>query len=183
MRKCKFLIVFLFSLFFLIGCSSKNDLSDNEISKIKAKCNALECIKKIKPENTVEEVNKIIGIEGRLYDKKSNFYQYDLGHGQTITLKYYSSNKAIIIASYDKKSLANKNVDLSDLKSLEKKVNSGIIYDDFKKQIGNIDGILIEKSEFSNKYIWVSKNGGYITAIFRKKDNKCSFFSGYGDTR
>lgn len=185
MKRVRLLIVTLlcmFSLFLVTGCQSKNDSSSDE-SKLKAKCSALECIKKIKVDNTVEEVNKITGVEGRLYDKEYKFYEYDLGNGETITLKYYSSDKATVIASYNKKKLANKNVDLSDLNSLKKKVSSGITYDQFKKEIGGVDGTLIEKSESSNKYLWASKNGGYITAIFRNKDNKCSFFSGYGDTR
>ena len=186
MKRVRLLIVTLlcmFSLFLVTGCQSKNDSSNDESSKLKAKCSALECIKKIKVENTVEDVNKIVGVDGKLTDTEYNFYEYDLGNGETITLKYYAGNKATVIASYDKKKLANKNVDLSDLNSLKKKVSSGITYDQFKKEIGGVDGTLIEKSESSNKYLWASKNGGYITAIFRNKDNKCSFFSGYGDTR
>lgn len=185
MKKSKLLIIILLctlTLFLVTGCQSKNDSFSGE-SKLKAKCSALECIKKIKVDNTVEEVNKITGVEGRLYDEEYKFYEYDLGNGETITLKYYSSDKATVIASYNKKKLANKNVDLSDLNSLKKKVSSGITYDQLKKEIGGVDGTLIEKSESSNKYLWASKNGGYITAIFRNKDNKCSFFSGYGDTR
>ena len=53
----------------------------------------------------------------------------------------------------------------------------------FKEEIGGVDGTLIEKSESSNKYFWASKDGGYITAIFRNKDNKCFYFYGYGDVR
>lgn len=168
-------ILFIFVLFLLTGCSNN---SDN-----KANCSSLECIIKLKVDNTVEEVNKITGVKGVLYDKENKFYRYDLDNGETITLKYYSSDKATITASYNKKKLANRKVDLSNLNSLKKKVSSGITYDMFKEEIGGVDGTLIEKSELSNKYFWASKDGGYITAIFRNKDNKCSFFSGYGDTR
>ena len=102
--------------------------------------------------SSIEDVNKIVGVDGKLTDTEYNFYEYDLGNGETITLKYYAGNKATVIASYDKKKLANKNVDLSDLNSLKKKVSSGITYDQFKKEIGGVDGTLIEKSESSNKY-------------------------------
>lgn len=175
-------ILFIFILFLLTGCSSKNDSIGSE-NKLKAKCSALECIKKIKVENTVEEVNKIVGVEAKLYDKDNKFYRYDLDNGETITLKYYSGDKATIIASYNKKKIANRKVDLSDLNSLKKKVSSSITYDEFKQQIGGVDGTLIEKSKLTNKYVWVSKRGGNITAIFRNKDNKCLFFSGYGDVK
>lgn len=174
-KKFKYILCFTLILL-IVGCASDEE-------KIKSNCSALECIKIIEPKNTVEEVNKITGVEGVLYDKKNNFYRYDLENGDTITLKYYSGNSAIVSASYNKKKLANRKVDLSNLKNLEKKVDSGIKYDEFIKQIGGVDGILIEKTDLSSKYIWVSKNGGYIYGSFRNENNKCSFFAGYGDTR
>lgn len=178
MKKYKlFVTILLCILSFLLVTGCSND------SEKKANCSSLECIKKIKVENTVEEVNKIIGVKGVLYDKENKFYRYDLDKGETIILKYYSSDKATVSASYDKKKLANKDVDLHNLSNLKKKVSNGITYNEFKKQIGGVEGTLIEKSELSNKYLWVSKNGGYITAIFKKKDNKCFYFSGYGDVR
>ena len=176
MRKSKLLstiLLVILSFLLLTGCS--ND-SDN-----KANCSALECIKKIKLDNTVEEVNKIIGVKGVLYDKENKCYRYDLDNGETITLKYYSSDKATITASYNKKKLANGKVDLSNLN--KKKVKSGLTYDKFKEEIGGVDGTLIEKSEISKTYFWASKDGGYITAIFKNKDNKCFYFYGYGDVR
>ena len=150
-------ILFTFVLFLLTGCSNN---SDN-----KANCSSLECIIKLKVDNTVEEVNKITGVKGVLYDKENKFYRYDLDNGETITFK----NGVLL--------------DYRDLNSLKKKVSSGITYDMFKEEIGGVDGTLIEKSESSNKYFWASKDGGYITAIFRNKDNKCFYFYGYGDVR
>ncbi|CDD28935.1 unknown [Clostridium sp. CAG:433] len=178
MKKSKLLLTILLcilSFLLLTGCSNDSDK--------KANCSALECIKKIKVDNTVEEVNKIIGVKGVLYDKENKFYRYDLDNGETITLKYYSSDTATITASYNKKELANRKVDLSNLNSLKKKVNSGITYDKFKEEVGGVDGTLIEKSKISKTYFWASKDGGYITAIFKEKDNKCFYFYGYGDVR
>jgi hypothetical protein len=178
MRKSKLLstiLLVILSFLLLTGCSNDSDK--------KANCSALECIKKIKVDNTVEEVNKIIGVKGVLYDKENKCYRYDLDNGETITLKYYSSDKATITASYNKKKLANGKVDLSNLNSLKKKVKSGLTYDKFKEEIGGVDGTLIEKSEISKTYFWASKDGGYITAIFKNKDNKCFYFYGYGDVR
>lgn len=193
MKKGKLLIgVFLclLGIFLTTGCTTKENTNKNdntdkteEKSKLKAKCSALECIKKIEPENTVEEVNEIVGVDGVLTDEKYNFYEYDLGNGEKITLKYYSGKTATIVADYDEDELADKKVDLSKLEDLKSKVNYGISYDDFKKEIGGVDGILIEKSTLSNKYIWVSTKGGNVKATFRVKDNLCSFFSGFGDTK
>lgn len=191
MKKSKLLLVTLlcvFSVFLVTGCGKDKVQEDNgvkpkEESKLKAKCSALECIKKIEPENTVEEVNKIVGVEGKLTDEKYNIYEYDLGNDETITLKYYSGTTATIVADYDEDEIANKKVDLSDLQGLKTKVNSGITYDDFKNEIGGVEGTLIEKSSSSNRYVWVSTKGGNVKATFRTRDNMCSFFSGFGDTK
>ena len=54
MKKSKLLIIILLctlTLFLVTGCQSKNDSFSGE-SKLKAKCSALECIKKIKVDNT-----------------------------------------------------------------------------------------------------------------------------------
>ena len=192
MKKSKLLVVTfmcMLSLFLVTGCASKTTKDEvkkddtKETSKLKAKCSALECIKKIEPENTVEEVNEIVGVEGKLTSEEYNIYEYDLGNDEKITLKYYSGTKATIIADYDRDSLADKKVDLSNLQVLKSKVSAGITYDEFKNEIGGSDGTLIEKSSTSNKYVWVSKKGGYVTGSFRIRDNKCSFFSGYGDSK
>lgn len=81
MRKSKLLstiLLVILSFLLLTGCSNDSDK--------KANCSALECIKKIKLDNTVEEVNKIIGVKGVLYDKENKCYRYDLDNGETITL-------------------------------------------------------------------------------------------------
>lgn len=170
----------LLCLLSVLGCEKKKE--KDEI-KLKGNCEALECIKQIKPKNTVEEVNKITGVDGLLIDKENNIYKYDLGNNETITLKYYSGSKAVVEASYDNNAIANKKVDLSKFSDLKEKIGSGITYKEFKKEIGGVDGVLIEKSELSKKYIWVSKKGGYIKATFSNSDKKCTFFSGYEDSK
>ncbi|MBO5138525.1 MAG: hypothetical protein J6B89_02680 [Bacilli bacterium] len=195
MKKSKLLIGAVSLAFvgtLVTGCDNsktRSNVKDNkttkteEKNKLKAKCSAIECIKKINVETTVEEVNKIIGVDGVLTDEKYNFYEYDLGNDEKITLKFYSSQKPTIIADFDKDDIADKKVDLSKLTELKSKVRSGITYDEFKAELGNTDGVLIEKSDSSNRYMWVSKKGGYVKATFRTSDNKCTFFSGYGDTK
>lgn len=193
MKKSKLLLgtlVVITGILFVTGCGTKDtttsgstETKEKETTKLKANCSALECIKKIEPENTVEEVNDIIGVDGTLTDEDNNVYEYDLGNDETITLKYYSGDKATIIASYEKDDLANKDVDLSNIDDLKTKVKSGITYDDFKAEIGGVDGTLVEKSSLSNKYVWVSKKGGNIKASFSISTNKCTYFTGYADTK
>ena len=56
----------------LTGCGNNNATTGNggDVSgggtstNTKGNCTAVECIKKINPENTVEQINNIIGFEG-----------------------------------------------------------------------------------------------------------------------
>lgn len=181
--------ILVLGIFLVTGCSVKKEIvigKDKKIQekkKLKAKCSAVECIKKLNIDVTVEEANKIIGVDGKLTDEKYNFYEYDLGNDEKIILKYYSGDKATIEADFNQDDIANKKVDLSHVNDLKTKVQNGLTYDEFKAEIGNTDGILIEKSQFSNKYLWVSTKGGYIKATFSLSNNKCTIFTGMGDSK
>ena len=78
-------------------------------------------------------------------------------------------------------------IDDTEIEFFHQKVNSGVSKQPFNEETYegafNRVNTLIEKSESSNKYFWASKDGGYITAIFKNKDNKCFYFYGYGDVR
>lgn len=196
MKKCKLLLCLLsFALVttLVTGCDkSSNDSNDSKSkkkvvekseNKVKTKCEFYECIDKIEPENTVEEVNNIIGIDGVLTDEKYNFYEYDFGDDKKIILKFYSSDKSTIVVEYDKKDLKNNKVTLEKLSDLKARINDGITYEDFKKEVGGVDGTLVEKSTLSNKYVWVTKNEGYVSASFSNSGSRkgtCTFFSGFG---
>lgn len=189
MKKSKLLLCLLsFTLVITLvtGCTkSSNDNNskskgESSESKVKTNCELYKCIDEIKPENTVEEVNKIIGIEGVLVDEKYNFYDYDFGDDKKITLKYYSSDKSTIVIGYDKKDLKNDKVTLEKLSDLKSRINKGITYEEFKEEVGGVDGTLIEKSTLSKKYVWVTKNEGYVTATFSNSKGICTFFSGFG---
>ena len=178
----------LLAVLSLTGCNQETtkkvkDYKQEKVEekKLKVKCSAVECIQKITPENTVEEVNEIIGVDGVLKNENSREYEYDLGNDEKITLKFSSDNTSTIVADFNKNDVADKKVDLSNLEDLKPKVNAGITYDNFKKEIGDVDGVLVEKSKTSVKYMWVSKKGGNVRASFRTSDNMCRFFTGIGD--
>lgn len=153
---------------------------DNTTSgeKIKGNCTAIECIKKIEPENTVEEINKIIGFEGEKTDEQYNIYYWQISENTGVKVAYYSSTKGDISIDYDRDSLANNKVDFSRYSELQSKVKEGITYDEFISYIGNVQGTVIEKSSINTRYTWVSKDGSYLNASFIKRTGKCSFVSG-----
>lgn len=160
--------------------NAKKEVQQKET--IKAKCQAVECIEKIEPENTVEQINEIIGFEGELTDEKTKTYTWKITKDDSIIVKYYSSDKGTITVDYKKDAtVANKKVDLSKLTDLKPKVNAGITYDDFKKEVGDVDGVLIEKSEYSRRYVWATGRGGYVKASFNYRTDKCTSMFGRGE--
>jgi hypothetical protein len=181
----KKLLVGLLSLvlvFTLTGClPKKTTISGNQPVKkqIKGNCRALDCVKKLKPENTVEEINKVIGFEGKLTDEKYNTYTWEIATDEKITATYYSSNKATIDATYDREELKDKNVTFSKYDEIQTalKSNTSLTYDEFCKKV-NSKGYLYSVSSYSKKYVWVNKNGEYLTGTFSTSSNKCTFVIG-----
>lgn len=170
-------LVFVFTL---TGCLGKGKLKEPVVKKqIKGNCEALECIKKLKSENTVEEINKVIGFEGKLTDEKNKIYKWEIAENETITASYYSSNKATIDASYDNDALKNKNISFEKYDDIQTALKSGssLTYDEFCKKV-NGKGTLYSISSYSKKYVWVNKNGEYLTGTFSTSTNKCTFVIG-----
>ena len=172
----------------LTGCGNNNattgnggDVFGGETStNTKGNCTAVECIKKINPEHTVEQINNIIGFEGELLDEKYQKYYWELSEDTGVQVAYYSSSKGQISIDYNRDSLANNKVDFSRYSDLKNQIESvnGITYDNFITYIGNVQGTVIEKSSYSIKYVWVSSDGSYLNGTFSTSSGKCTFASG-----
>ena len=182
--KKKLLVGFLslVLLFTATGCLPKKTVTQGQkiIKKdIKGNCAPLECIKKLKPENSVEDINKVIGFEGELTDEKYNIYTWKFTDTEKLTATYYSSDKATIEASYDKDELKNNKIDFSKYDEIQSALKSGssLTYDEFCKKV-NGNGVLYYISSYNNKYVWVNKNGEYLTGSFSTSTNKCTFVVG-----
>ena len=182
--KKKFLIglLSLVVLFALTGCTSKSGIKNgnNTVKKqIKGNCDALDCMKKLKPENTVEEINNIIGFEGTVKDEKNNIYTWEIASDEKITASYYSSDKATIDASYDTNRLKDNKITFEkyDENQTSLKSGSSLTYDEFCNKV-NGKGHLYSISSYSKKYVWVNKNGEYLTGTFSTTTNKCTFIIG-----
>ena len=173
----------LVMIFTLTGCLPKkaaNTVNNATPKKqIKGNCEALECIKKLKPENSVEEINKVIGFEGKLTDEKYNIYTWEIAEDEKITASYYSSKTATIEASYDRDELKNDKVDFSKYDEIQKAIKSGdsLTYDEFCDKV-NSKGVLYKITTTGNGYVWVNKNGEYLTGSFSTSSNKCTFVMG-----
>lgn len=176
----KIRIIHMLLIFLLITGCSLNSKDNNDLNKIETtgKCNALECINLISIDNTVEEINDIIGIKGTLTDEQYNIYYWELTEETGVSVTYYSGTKASIKVDIDKELLKNSKVDFSKYEELRTKINDGITYEEFMPYVGGVEGTLIEKGSITNKYIWVDDDGSYLNASFSTGSNKCTFVSG-----
>lgn len=162
----------------LTGCGKNTTTNGASKEKIKGNCTSIECIKKIEPENTVEEINNIIGFSGELIDEKYNTYYWKISENTGVKVTYYSGNTGNVSIDFDRDSLANNKVDFSRYNELQPKIREGIAYNEFISYIGNVEGTIIEKSTTSIKYTWVSKDGSYLNGTFSKRYGNCTFASG-----
>ena len=179
---CAFLLVGI-----CVGCGNNstetnnedNNQNNNEKVETKGNCSVTECVSKIKIESTVEEINEIIGFEGELIDEKYDIYYWEFSEDAGIKVAYYNSPRGTITADIDRDTLANKKVDFSRYDELQPKIKEGITYDEFITYIGNVDGVVTEKSSLSTKYTWVDSEGNYVTASFSNSSSKCTYASGW----
>ena len=182
------LALILCLVFSLSGCGSKdndsnkdskNNSSENSTESSKEDLKVFEYMDKIKPENTVEEINSIIGSDGELVDEKYNKYTWKITDDTTLTATYYSAKTATITIDIDDDLLKDDKTDLSDSSNLKSEINSanGVKYEDMVSKFGT-NGYMVEKRSSGTSYMWVNKDGGYIKANFSNGSGKCTSFFG-----
>ena len=167
--KKKIIISLILCLLFITGCGKTG----------KGNCTSLECIKELKPEYKVEEINEVIGFEGELIDEKNNMYTWEIEDNNKINATYYNSDKAIIEAQYNIADLKDDKVDFSSYDEIQDLLKKGksLTYEEFNEKVKS-EGHLYSIGEKNKKYIWVNKDGEYINANFSTKTNKCTFVTG-----
>lgn len=186
--KIGLLALILCLVFSLSGCGSKdndsnkdskNNSSENSTESSKEDLKVFEYMDKIKPENTVEEINSIIGSDGELVDEKYNKYTWKITDDTTLTATYYSAKTATITIDIDDDLLKDDKTDLSYSSNLKSEINSanGVKYEDMVSKFGT-NGYMVEKRSSGTSYMWVNKDGGYIKANFSNGSGKCTSFFG-----
>lgn len=186
--KIGLLALILCLVFSLSGCGSKDNdsnkdsksnSSENSTESNKEDLKVFEYMDKIKPENTVEEINSIIGSDGELVDEKYNKYTWKITDDTTLTATYYSAKTATITIDIDDDLLKDDKTDLSDSSNLKSEINSanGVKYEDMVSKFGT-NGYMVEKRSSGTSYMWVNKDGGYIKANFSNDSGKCTSFFG-----
>ena len=173
MNKKILVINLLFFLIIVTGCNKES------IVKNDSNCKIFDCINQIEPENTVDQINEIIGFKGDLIDKKYKIYNWSLSDKESIQIAYYSSDKSQIKIKYNRKDLADKKVNFSKHEQIKENLKKGvkITYDDLKKYF-KTNGTMVAKSSMSKKYAWVSENGSYLIATINTNNNRCTLLTG-----
>lgn len=173
-KTVKIIIFSLLSVLLLTGCTKevKND-PPRIIEETNGKCGALECIKNITPTSTLEEVNKIIGFEGKLKKAKYNKYYWTLSKDSGIEVRFTDDGNNTIRADFNKSIIANENVDFSRYEEFKPKIKNGLLYLDFISYIGGVDGTIVEKNAKEIKMMWVNKDNKYLTATFDSNSSMC----------
>ncbi|MCI8778850.1 MAG: hypothetical protein HFI87_06855 [Bacilli bacterium] len=159
------------------GCTSDNaEVEEKKEDETKGNCVVIECIKQLKPSNSVEEINDIIGFEGTKSDY-SDERTWKLDSKNWITLKY-AGDSPILQATIDKESIKNENIKLPASSELQKMLNNGsFTYEELVSKLNGIEGTLSSKTNGSVSYIWVDKNKRVLSATFNNESGKCTIAS------
>jgi len=167
-------MVILCTTCFVTGCTEEK-LDDQVEKENKGNCTIVECMKKLEPTNTIEEINEIIGFESTTDAMIGSDPIWKFDSKNWISFK--DNNGSITIkATIDKESIKNDNVTLPSQKELQELLNKGMTYKDLVEKLG-AEGILESKTKTSVGYIWADKNGQRLGATINNESGKCTVAS------
>ena len=187
MKKFLFGVLFVAMAFTIVGCGSKNtekpkDDKKETKEKIKGNCTVFECIKELKVTDSLEEVNTKIGFEGKLDKETDNYsiYKWNVTKDSYVEIQFNTGGKSNIKIEFKKDTVADSKIDLSGFEEIKELVKSGEMdYATFVSKVGNVEGVLVEKSQFSKKYLWYNSTSKYLYGTFSESTNKCTLINGF----
>ena len=148
------------------GSSSTTELS---------KCgDAFKCLEKIDEDATVESINALTGIEGKVTSWSETVYEWEFPNGETIEL---STSYFNVKVDYKTELHKDSSVNLDKYNDIKDQIKSGITKDALAEALGS-KGLLYEKSSTGSGYLWVDADGGYLRASVSSKGN-VTFVSGW----
>lgn len=164
----------------LTGCGKSTKQSTND-KQAKGNCDVFKCLTKLDSNMTLEEMNKVIGFEGKLVSDEETYkvYSWSLTDDTSISsqfmLKY---NTATISANYPS-SMVTKKADFSKWSEIQTKLKSRekVSYKEFVKLVGGVEGTIKQKTESTTTYSWYNDKDGYLSGYF-DKDGNCTMATG-----
>ena len=178
MKKILGIIIISVTVLLLTGCS----LFEKNESGIRGNCSVFDCIKKIEITDNLKTINQVMGFEGTLEKEEKDYKIYrwvtNEKKNESIQAVFYAKNTSISITFTDK-DIKDKNVDFSQYEEIKRMLNNRetIKYKDISAKF-NAEGVLTEKTAYSDKYRWVNKDGQYINATFSNGSGACTMIFG-----
>ena len=175
----------LAAMFCLTGCGENGGTQNNNQAtekKSKGNYDVFGCMEKLEPTMTLEKVNEVIGFEGTLKSDTESYkvYNWELTDKTSITVQFHTKlNTATITANYPNEMVENK-ADFSKWDEVKAKINKreDITYDQFVAYMGGVQGKIDKKTSSDVSYKWINAQGGYLSAYFDPKTNKCKMATG-----
>lgn len=154
--------------------------SGNETTQELARgdCEIVACMKELKPEMTVAEVNEIMGFEGEK-SVEAEKYTWKLTSKTKIVVEY-KDGLGTITATYDKDELKDSEFKISKGYELQNLLRDGTsyTYEETVEQFGGVNGYLEVNAPTSKMYLWVSEDGTAYRATFSDSvDGRTSIIS------
>lgn len=175
--------VLALTMFAITGCGEKveNEQKIEEVQS-KGKYDVFGCMEKLDATMTLEQMNEVIGFEGEKTSETDSYtvYKWELTDDTGITSQFHTKyNTATISANYPNKMITEK-ADFSKWDEIKSKLNKReeITYDEFVKLVGGVQGKMDQKTSTSTTYKWLNNEGGYLSAYFDVKTNKCTMATG-----
>lgn len=141
-----------------------------------SKCgDAFKCLEKIDEDATVESINELTGIEGKVSSYSDTVYTWEFSNGES--LKFSTSYFGIEV-DYETKLHKDSSVDLDGYNSIKDQVKSGVTLDELVSALGGKKGLLYKKDYSGTGYLWVDGDGGYLRASV-SNSGKITFISGW----
>jgi len=167
-------------LSFTSGCGEEttNTPNDTEVKEeSKGNCDVKECMTLLKPEMTLEDVNKVIGFAGEK-EEGTESYIWQLTKKTKIKVEF-KDGLADIHATYNKEDLKNDALKLSLCYDITNNIKTkNYTYEEVVEKLEGIEGNLENHTATSKMYSWVNKDGQTFRATFSKSyDWKISIVS------
>lgn len=186
MKKFLTAVLLVAMVFVFAGCGAKGTNTGKNANKpakedIKGNCTVFECIKQLEVTDTLEQANEKIGFEGKKDKETDNYsiYVWEVTKDSSVEIQFNNGGKSNIKIDFDKEQIANSKLDLSKFDEMKTIISKGeMTLSMFSEMVGNVEGTLVEKSSFSNKYLWYKSSTNYLNGTFSTSSNKCTFVSG-----
>lgn len=153
---------------------SGNSNTSNQGQNLSKCGDAFKCLEKIDEDATVESINELTGIEGKVSTYSDTTYLWEFPNDETLK---FSTSYFSVEVEYDTDLHKDSSLDLSGYNTVKDEIKNGVQVDKLVEALGGNKGLLYKKDSFGTGYLWVDGDGGYLRASVGAS-GKITFISG-----